>query len=148
MKVDMAEEIIKNPARETEGSDTAEHKKYVPQYRILGVSPSIPDFPNAKSDNDEASFSPQGTYIPNVGNNMEHAWVQDSSNDLKLKNKEDKFVLLAKEEIIAIGSLEEIEDQIRKIFYKEHVNKKYNLLSIDDLTVFKKMKIKVGVFVE
>ena len=145
----MAEEIIKNPARNTEFNDTAEHKKYVPQYRILGVSPSIVDSPGTKSNDEEAINSSNGTYIPNVGNNMEHAWAQEpSNNEAKKEIKEDKFVLLAKEEIIVIGSLADVEEEIRKIFYKEHVNKKYNLLSIDDLTVFKRMKIKVGVFVE
>lgn len=161
----MAENIIKNPARNTDLSDTAEHEKYVPQYRILGVSPELVNFANREeplSDDSVIVESPENDLnhkekennfsIPNIGNNMDHAWTEDSAagvtrDPISLKNS-DKYILLAKEEILLIGSLASVEDMVRKIFYKEHHIEKYNQISVDDLVVLKKMKIKIGIFVE
>ena len=172
----MAENIIKNPARDTNISDTAEHQKYVPQYRILGVSPEEVNFSNReeplsleestilninnrkKNEEDEedeedeiqeSNESSEKFSLPNIGNSMDHAWAGESELPQKaLSLKEDKYILLAKEEILLIGNLSSIEDMISKIFYKEHPTEKYNKISVEDLVVLKKMKIKIGIFVE
>jgi hypothetical protein len=82
---------------------------------------------------------------------MEHSWTQSPQENIisepLTKNKE-KYILLAGEELILVGSLQTIEEEVRKIFYKEHSIEKYNNLDINDLVVLKKMKIKIGVFVE
>jgi hypothetical protein len=142
----MAENIIKNPARNSSTEDTAEHSSYVPQYRILGISPEVVNLQDKKTEDIS-----EKNRIPNVGNDMEHSWTQSPQENIisepLTKNKE-KYILLAGEELILVGSLQTIEEEVRKIFYKEHSIEKYNNLDINDLVVLKKMKIKIGVFVE
>jgi hypothetical protein len=162
--------IIKNPAR---NSDTAEHEKYTPQYRILGVNPqevnyaARGDVSLAKEEDflDE-DVTTRGTpslnviddisniSIPNVGNNTEQLWTTSGEKDLESKDTDTavkdggKYVVIAKDQIIFIGSLKEVENEIRKIFYEEHRLCKSMKITIDDVVVLKKVKIKVGVFLE
>jgi hypothetical protein len=171
----MAEKIIKNPARNSNTDDTAEHQKYVPQYRILGVSPESVNFSNreeplsldegsvvdfklktAPIETDPTEINSEDISdnfsIPNIGNSMDHTWTNSAQEENKkdpisLKSDE-KYILLAKEEILLVGSLMAVEEEVRKIFYKEHQIKKYNKISVEDLVVLKKMKIKIGIFVE
>lgn len=148
----MAEEdVIKNSARESLEEDTAEYKKYIPQYRSLGISPGEANFaPRNEPLNNSNDSSEENIPIFNVGNNMEHAWLEEPSRPKKQHqiNENKDYVLIADEQVILIGTLSQVEDCVRKIFYKEHDINKYNNFSVEQLTVLKKLKIKIGVFVE
>lgn len=97
--------------------------------------------------------------IPNVGNNVEQLWTQTDEEDLdnleiklnknvNLSEDNTKYILVAKDEIIFIGNKVEVEQEIKKIFYEEHDLCKSKNITIDDLVILKKIKIKVGVFLE
>lgn len=160
-------DIIRNPARST---DTVEHEKYVPQYRIFGIEPEqLPhtsvnaeqikvatdeqmnnDNPRISVDKNIDAFVNLSTeaysgILPNVGNNSEHLWANDDKKDLK--NDSDEYFLLAKKEIIFSGSLSSVEEEVRKIFYEEHELSSKGITT-DDLVVLKRVKIKIGVFLE
>jgi len=137
----MAETIIKNSARNS-NSDTAEHEKYVPQYRILGISPEEKNYPSSPTDN----HSTMDPGFLNVGNNEDLSWTKliKSESD---KRTDDVYFLLSGEQLLLTGTLEEIQKAVDQIFYQEH-NTKNLKFSVDDLVVLKKMKIKIGIFVE
>ncbi len=139
----MAEKIIKNSARNS-NSDTAENvEKYAPQYRLLGIQPEERNFAQVEGDQDNGSF---GMGPINVGNNEELSWTQSFAN-IKDKKSDDLYLLLAKDKLIMTGSYEEIQRIVEQIFYQESGSKKLDF-SIEDLTVLKKLKIKIGIFVE
>lgn len=168
------EDVIKNPNR---NNDTAEYTPYTPQYQVLGLIPeeinlskgeevtlaSKEEIIEVESRKNNLNFGEnnfnknfideeiENISIPNVGNNDEQLWLNTNKiNDpnKKLNNKnEDTYVLIAKEQIAFIGSLLEVEDQVRKVFYEEHDLNKSGV-TVNDLVVLKKIKIKIGVFVE
>ncbi len=136
----MAEKIIKNSARNSD-QGTAEHDKYVPQYRMLGISPEEKNFSNPYTD------SVPNSGILNVGNNEDLSWTKSIANSSDKNSSEDIYFLLAGEQLILTGNAQEIQKAVEQIFYQEH-NTKNLKFSVDDLIVLKKMKIKIGIFVE
>lgn len=130
------ENIIKNPERK----DTVEYTPYIPQYRSLSIEPQKINFPNDDS-------SSLGMKAPNVGNNEEQLWTNIEKNEKKL-SKDDSYVIIIKDKIFFVGNLISVEKEIRSIFYGEHHLCKDDGITIDDVVVLKKMKIKIGVFVE
>ncbi len=133
----MAEIIIKNSARNA-NKDIAEHD-YVPQYRLLGITPE------AKDSIGKEINAPKDFQIPNVGNTEDNFWVKSFPEKNKEKSDEDLFFLIAKEKLIMVGTSSEVQKKLEKIFYQDE--EKYDF-TIDEVTVLKKMKIKIGIFVE
>ena len=58
------------------------------------------------------------------------------------------YILVVKDEIIASGSLAEIESEVKQLVFGEHPLCLQNEIVTEDIVVLKKMKIKVGVFLE
>jgi len=56
------------------------------------------------------------------------------------------YILVIKDSIIASGTLEAVEKEVKKLVFGEHPLCKSSEISVDDIVVLKKMKIKVGVF--
>ncbi len=59
-----------------------------------------------------------------------------------------EYLLFVKEKMIATGNLEGIEAEVKSLVFGEHPLCKTTTVENDDIVVFKKMKIKVGVFIE
>lgn len=59
-----------------------------------------------------------------------------------------EYILVVKDNIISSGNLEEIESEVKQLVFGEHPLCHENEISTDDIVVLKKMKIKVGVFLE
>lgn len=79
---------------------------------------------------------------------------QDNSNDMiesdtgYLDIGLDDAVLVVCGEIISIAPLSSIEEEVRSLVFGEHPLSKTNNITIDDILVLKRIKIKVGVFLE
>jgi len=62
--------------------------------------------------------------------------------------KDNEYVLIVKGDIICSGSEKDIENQTRQFVFGEHELCHGEPVSIDDITVLRKVKIKMGVFLE
>lgn len=58
------------------------------------------------------------------------------------------YVLLVKGEVIAMGVLLDIQEEVRALVFEEHPLSEITPVTIDDIIVLKRVKIKVGVFIE
>lgn len=58
------------------------------------------------------------------------------------------YILVVKDNVISHGSLKEIEKEVKLLVFGEHPLCSKNEIATDDIVVLKKMKIKVGVFIE
>jgi hypothetical protein len=199
------------------------HKKYVPQYQLLGIEPeevrssvvpdgtilpkTVPQLPLTNPRSVRASVrqpyaqiipSPVGRGkdpVPNVGNNMEHTWSsvngeiiddlapeiddqiidnndfvdvpepiffeeeakteetndfvhQDNFPDALPSVKDDECILLVDNTVIDVGTAEYIQEIAKTFIFGDHSLCAGNPIPTDRLMVLKKLKIKVGVFVE
>jgi len=116
--------------------------------------------------------------VPNIGNNMEHTWSSvdgEIIDDLSVDNTQNiidnndyvtdqalneqakidenqtydgEYFLLVNSEIISIGSFEEIQQEVKEVLFGEHKKFPGQSLPLDDIMVLKKIKIKMGVFLE
>jgi len=62
--------------------------------------------------------------------------------------KDDDYLLLIEGTVIATGSLEEIQECTKDLIFGDHSLCGGNPVPSDKLTVFKRIKIKIGVFLE
>ena len=72
--------------------------------------------------------------------------VEPPENFLDINNNE--YVLVVNGSILGIGKLEAIESEVRKLVFGDHELCKTHNLTQDDIIVLKRVKIKVGVFIE
>jgi hypothetical protein len=74
--------------------------------------------------------------------------VMDLTNALSILKdiKDNEYVLIVKGEIICSGSEKEVEEQTKQFIFGEHELCQGSPVSIDDIVVLKKIKIKMGVF--
>ena len=59
-----------------------------------------------------------------------------------------EYLLFVQDKMVATGSLEGIEAEVKALVFGEHPLCETTTVETDDIVVFKKMKIKVGVFIE
>lgn len=81
-------------------------------------------------------------------NILKNALEEDNLSSIINKLEEDEYCLLVKGEVIVSGPFTHIEDQTRLLVFGEHELYNGNPVSIDDLMVIKRVKIKIGVFLE
>lgn len=60
--------------------------------------------------------------------------------------KEDEYILFINDNIINIGAHESIQEEVKSLVFGTH--KDYEILPIENISVLKKIKIKIGVFLE
>lgn len=65
-----------------------------------------------------------------------------------LKVNDDEYVLVVDNSIITIGPLELVQEEVRSLVFGEHTLNQSNNITPDDIIVLKRVKIKVGVFLE
>lgn len=135
MNDNQEDNVIRNPERK----DTVEYVPYTPQYRSLSIDPQKRDYNN--------NTSTLGMNAPNVGNNEDQLWTNIESNNKKIV-KDDNYVIILRDKIFFVGNLNAVEKEVKSIFYGEHHLCKDEGITIDDVIVLKKMKIKIGIFVE
>ena len=166
----MTEEIIyKNSSRESEG----EIKPYVPQYKTLGLQPedkvmikqgSIPlpgvgniqnslfeynEYNEDYSNTDKIIDNNDFVDVDNLQIKSNVRTKFPSPKEVKPISSEDgKYILIWNGDIICISSLEEVQEQTRKLVFGEHEKSPDKPVSINDINVLKKVKIKVGLFLD
>ena len=94
--------------------------------------------------------------IPNIGNNEERTWEKayDIIDDLQEENEDHQveeikeYLLLYNNNIFFTGSYKEVEQMVQDILYNEHPDFIDVEVSINDLVVLKKLKIKAGIYLE
>lgn len=59
----------------------------------------------------------------------------------------NEYSLLIFGEFYSSGTLEEIQKEVTDILYNQHILSKHANITLDDITVLKKMQIKFGVFI-
>jgi hypothetical protein len=57
-----------------------------------------------------------------------------------------EYVAMMGIEVISVGSLEDVQEVVSEVLLGNHPN--YSAVSPDEISVFKRMKVKIGVFVE
>ena len=72
--------------------------------------------------------------------------VEPSQNLLDISNGE--YVLVVGGTILSIGKLETVESEVRKLVFGDHDLCKTHNITQDDIIVLRRVKIKVGVFIE
>jgi hypothetical protein len=60
--------------------------------------------------------------------------------------EEDNYILFLKNSPLCSGPLEYVQEQTTALVFGEHESFKNTLFSLDDILVFKRIKLKVGVF--
>jgi len=75
--------------------------------------------------------------------------VPDSELSAIISNlEEEEYLLILSGEVICSGPLNLIQEQTRLLVFGEHEYSQGNPASVDDIIVIKRIKIKVGVFLE
>jgi len=72
--------------------------------------------------------------------------VIDKKNSNYTPNCIGEYILFVKGKIIYEGTLDNVQEEVRKIIFG--ANELYNTSSVDDIEVLKRIKIKIGVFLE
>jgi len=72
----------------------------------------------------------------------------NNQNKSKLSSlKDNSYILLVKDNIVYIGSLEKVQEKTRAFIFDEQLYDGYSV-SIEDILILKKVKIKIGLFLE
>lgn len=78
---------------------------------------------------------------------LDAAILSDSIVDIIRGLEEDEYLLLVHSDVVCSGDLSDVQEQARLIIFGEHESYG-NPVSIDDIVVIKRTKIKMGVFLE
>lgn len=93
---------------------------------------------------------------PPAQRKLEATYQQQHEEDMNAYNSMNALIdtknlseysLLIFGEFYSSGTLEEIQKEVTDILYNQHVLSKHASISLDDLTVLKKMPIKFGIFI-
>ena len=122
------EPIHKNPVAE-------------PVFIVDGI-PVSENTENAENEN----TSDQGpTLHPFIDNNDEYFPNHPNKTEIK-KQTSDEYILMIGGNVIFTGNLDATQRLLKTVVYGEHED--FKDVSVEDIVVLKKMKIKIGVFVE
>ncbi len=133
------------------------NKKYVPQYKQKNINPvnvnfdKVPNIGKIQSDwydgNSEEDLDPNQ---PMIDNNEYHTNEALNISTLNSLNNvlEDDYLLLVDGDIIDHNSLDIIESQVSDLIFGEHKLFPNKKLTLENILVFKRVKIKVGVFLK
>lgn len=125
------------------------------EHTWAGVDGIIDDLsetiPNQKmiDNNDEIQIT--GFNSENLLNNTESPSNYENNSiknyDSSMEEDDDHYLLMVKGEFVSNGNIKDIEEEVRALIFNTHpLCEKYNI-EAPDIDVFKKMKIKVGVFI-
>lgn len=64
------------------------------------------------------------------------------------KIKDDEYILLVNGNVLDIGSFDFIQDQVKNLVFGEHDICDVGPVPVDDLLILKRVKLKIGVFLE
>jgi hypothetical protein len=148
--------FIKNELR----NKVQKRSPYIPQYQEQGLEPTISNFPKSK-------FQVPSSGIPNVGNMDEEEYdpnhpmidnndyvtipgedvPQNNQLDFNPSDVEEGMHLVFVEDVLICGGT---SSQVEKVIYDlaTGAHKDYDRIPINKISVFKKMKLKTGIFLE
>lgn len=103
---------------------------------------------------DEVANPPRKQFVDNqpkpflTQNQLQEAIAQDELTGIIKQLEEEEYLLLVSGQAICSGSEEDVQEQTRALIFGEHELYDGNPVSVDDIIVIKRVKIKVGVFLE
>lgn len=103
----------------------------------------------------DQSLGIEEKHLPQTSSLKEETFISangDQSN-LDISNilqdlEEENYLLLVTGSPVCCGILSDIENQVKDLVFGEHPLCNENSISIDDIVVLKRIKIKIGVFLE
>lgn len=116
-------------------------EKYVPQYKKFGITPTV--FVNEEKGEDMKMSPP----IALSDFSDDKKSISSTQNTTENYNPAD-YALSVDDAIVSVDNKENIEEQILLLTMGEHINFPSEEVSLDRISVFKKINIKVGVFLE
>jgi hypothetical protein len=81
-------------------------------------------------------------------NQLQEALDEDILSNVLPKLGEDEYLLLVKGSAVCSGDLDDVQKQTRDLVFGEHQLCDGNPMPIDDIIVLKRIKIKIGLFLE
>lgn len=132
--------IIRNPDRVRVVHPT----ERIPEYVRLGIDPLTGDLPFL----DGKSINPSYQIDENDFVNFQPPSMQKTKPVNKKIPQIGEYVLMVMGRVLCSGSEEYVLSQARSVLYKEHPSFKDQNISSDDLIVFKRILLKIGVFLD
>jgi hypothetical protein len=99
------------------------------------------------NEDNNQPLNEQEKYFLTKNDLQNHLTNEDLPNILK-ELEEDNYLILVSGSVICYGSLEEVEEEATKLVFGEHQLFLGNPISADDILIIKRIKLKVGVFLE
>jgi hypothetical protein len=79
---------------------------------------------------------------------LQDAVGQDYMSSILDQLQEDEYLLFVDKEPVCSGTLAQVQDELRSLIFGEHPAFPNRSMSPDDIVVIKRVKLKVGVFLE
>ena len=132
-----------------------------PYARVIPSPIKKDPVPNVGNNMEHTWSSVDGEIIDDLSMEMDHPMI-DNNDFVAVKQeevsdplpealprvKEDDYLLLVEGTVLASGSLEEIQECTKDLIFGDHSLCVGNPVPADKITVFKRVKIKIGVFLE
>lgn len=92
--------------------------------------------------------NPPGQQMSNKKTQRNRRVQLEETNSKSTSISDYEYVLLVHGDVISTGFKEEIEEEVTALVYGEHYLCNETVITPDDITVLKKIKIKIGVFID
>lgn len=73
---------------------------------------------------------------------------QKQATQPETKSSFDEYILVVGGAVLSSGSHDEIEEEVKALIFEEHPLCEERTISVEDISVFKKVKIKIGAFLD
>lgn len=127
------ESVVIDPNNPLIDNNFEDEENWKPIPKVLRKAPEAVDMSDLDSDDEFEEV--QDTYDTQAQSPMH------SIND-------DDYVIIIDGQIIRIGKLVVVQDEVRDLIFGDHELNKIKNITEDDIVVLKRVKIKVGVFLE
>lgn len=111
-----------------------------PRKKFTTQSHNVPEYEESVSEETEKSFLTE--------NELQNALKEEYTTTVIKQLEEEDYLLLVSGTVVCSGPSEYIQEQTRSMVFGEHEWYHGNPVSVDDIIVLKRIKIKVGVFLE
>lgn len=103
------------------------------------------------NQDDASNYQDIPEQIPPPPENRPTYMVDDPGEDNEAESLDiglDDYVLIVSGNILSIGNLDVVQEEVKALCFGEHELNKTNDITLDDIIVLKRVKLKVGVFLE
>lgn len=118
------------------------------------LDPNHPMIDN--NDDDEINYKDIPEQVREAPAQVDMSELSDEQDDVEVEYKapstlnlaQDEYVIVFANSIICMGTLDVVQEEVRALIFGEHKLNKTNDINPDDIIVLKRVKIKIGVFLE